>query len=224
MQAGVYTIGFLPLHPLPDLLYTRAQVKSRQITIMPVWRARRFDLLITDSLRNSPEYFRTVGECRNFLHRHIRIVIFMFGCRRAFCIIPDPLAEPSLPPPPFDPFANSNGRRARTACDVKDERKRDRLGSREWPLSLSASLCKLCNYGMPENAPFVRFERAAHRRGERKRKLRRIGPVIFTPTILIVIPRVFIPHLGVLLSRWLVRTRKRLGLAKSSSRRWCSPR
>lgn len=43
------------------LLYIHAQVKSQQITIMPVWRARRFDLLIIDSPRDGPAYFHTVG-------------------------------------------------------------------------------------------------------------------------------------------------------------------
>lgn len=50
---------------------------------------------------NSPEYFRTVGECRNFLHRYTRVVIFMSECGRAFCIIPDSLC-PTASLHPFD--------------------------------------------------------------------------------------------------------------------------
>lgn len=54
------------LRPRPfGLLYIHAQVKSQQIIIAPVWRARRFDLLIIDSPRDRPAYFHTVSpsEC-----------------------------------------------------------------------------------------------------------------------------------------------------------------
>lgn len=59
-----FTIGH-PRSPRPSppplgLLYIQAQVKSQQITIVPVWRARRFDLLIIDSPRDGPAYFHTV--------------------------------------------------------------------------------------------------------------------------------------------------------------------
>lgn len=62
-----FTIGdprSFPPHPyaIPlGLLYIHAQVKSQQITIVPVWRARRFDLLIIDSPRDGPAYFHTIG-------------------------------------------------------------------------------------------------------------------------------------------------------------------
>lgn len=75
---------------------------------------------------NSPEYFRTVGECRNFLHRYTRVVIFMSECGRAFCIIPDSLVEPSLSLYPTIPASLSISlhglRRARVAFNAEKTR------------------------------------------------------------------------------------------------------
>lgn len=58
-----FTILVLVPSPPPPrgLLYIHAQVKSQRVTIMPVWRARRFDLLIIDSPRDGPAYFHTVA-------------------------------------------------------------------------------------------------------------------------------------------------------------------
>lgn len=63
IRKRAFTIGHSHPSPAPPrgLLYIHAQVKSQRVTIMPIWRARRFDLLIIDSPWDGPAYFHTVA-------------------------------------------------------------------------------------------------------------------------------------------------------------------
>lgn len=171
------------------------------------------------------------GRSRIFSHRRsavifsvgIHVVIFMSKCAASHYPQPS-LANPRRSTTPSR-TSNADRRwasRLMRSANGSMETRNDRLvRDGQWLLSLSANLCKLS----AENArPLVRSSafdvrlsvwprRGAQRNGETEEGNRKpVGPcVIFAPAILIVIPRFYsAPRTSP--SRWLVRTRKRLGL------------
>jgi len=152
---------------------------------MPIWRARRFDLLIIDSRRGTRS--RIFSHHAVIFSVGIHVVIFMSKCGARHRIIPDPLANPRR----SNPFAYSErGWEMGESFDANgsmETRKRSISRDGQWLLSLSANLCKLT---VPKTRVrlFVWTRRIEQWNGRGKP----VGPhVIFAPAILIVIPRFY---------------------------------